>query len=461
MKELDIVNPYNLEKIDSLPIQGETEALQILDRSYRIYNDKFKWLPSFRRIEILEEALALFRPRVEELALAAAREGGKPYVDSKVEVERGLEGIKVAIRELAHSRGREVPMGITKSSANRMAYTRLEPRGVVFAISAFNHPFNLIIHQVITAVATGCPVIVKPALTTPLSCKTIVDTLHQAGLPLDWCQMLICENEVAEKIVTDTRISFLTFIGSGKVGWYLRSKLAPGATCALEHGGAAPVIFDETANIERAIPLLVKGGYYHAGQVCVSVQRIYVHESIHKKFTQKFCEAAEKLSVGDPKRDSVDVGPLILPREVDRVHSWVEEGLSGRGELLLGGKKVSDTCYAPTVVLHPSDEANLSKKEIFGPVVNIYPYQELKDAVARANNVEFAFQAAIFTNRLDWAFDVATKLEGLVVMVNDHTAFRVDWMPFGGYRQSGLGVGGIGYTMRDMTIEKVIIINRG
>ena len=459
MSSLEIFDAFKQEVFATLPMQGEKEALAILDKAHQLYADRDAWLPVPQRIAILERTLELIKDKAEDLILEATEEGGKPYVDSKVEIDRGIDGIKIALKELSHLKGTEIPMGVSASSANRMAYTRREPRGVVLAISAFNHPFNLIIHQAIPAIAVGCPVIIKPAMTTPLSCRNLVTILEEAGLPEGWCQMLMCENEVAEKVLTDPRISFLTFIGSAKVGWYLRSKLPPGAGCALEHGGAAPVIFDETADIAKSIPLLVKGGFYHAGQVCVSVQRLYLHESIEGKFIDPFLEAVKKLKVGDPTEKDTDVGPLILPKEVDRVHTWVEEAVSGGGKLLCGGEKISDTCYAPTVILNPPEDCQLSTNEVFGPVVCIYTYKDRNEAIKRANSLDYGFQAAVFTKDLDVALDTAKRLEGLAIMVNDHTAFRVDWMPFGGYKQSGLGVGGIGYTMHDLTLEKMIVFN--
>jgi acyl-CoA reductase-like NAD-dependent aldehyde dehydrogenase len=454
MSTLKVVSPFDLSPITTLKMKNEKEALALIKSAYDLFINRDKWLAPFERILILEKALELIKSRFEKLVTDAAREGGKPYIDSKVEIERGMEGIKIAIKEMAHLKGTEIPMNITKSSAGRFAYTRYEPRGVVLGISAFNHPFNLIIHQVIPAFATGCPIIIKPASSTPISCKNLVEILYEAGLPKNYCQMIVCENSVTEKMVTDSRIAFLSFIGSGKVGWYLRSKLPPGATCALEHGGVAPVIVDKTADLSKAIPALIKGGFYHAGQVCVSVQRIYLHKEIEKEFTKKFVDGAKKLKVGDPLDKKTEIGPLISPKEVDRIHSWVKES---KGKILCGGNKISNTCYEPTVVLNPSKDSKLSTLEVFGPVVCLYTYTDIDDAISKANSLDFAFQAAIFSNDLSVTLKAVKNLEGLAVMVNDHTAFRVDWMPFGGYRQSGLGIGGIGPTMKEMSLEKMTV----
>jgi acyl-CoA reductase-like NAD-dependent aldehyde dehydrogenase len=387
-----------------------------------------------------------------------AREGGKPYTDAQIEVARAIDGIRLATKELAHIvRGEEVPMGHTAASVGRSAHTSYEPIGVVVAVSAFNHPLNLIIHQVVPAIAVGCPVIVKPAGTTPLNCIRFVELVHQAGLPEGWCQVCVCDNAVAELLVTSDKIGFFTFIGSARVGWLLKSKLAPGVRCALEHGGAAPVIVDQTADLDTAVPSMLKGGYYLAGQVCVSVQRVFAHESIADELTQKLAQGAEQLVVGDPANADTEVGPLILPREVDRVETWVKEAIEAGAECVTGGKRLGDTTYAPTVLLNPPADTNVSTHEIFGPVVCVYPYTDLQDAIDRANSLDVAFQAAVYTQNMDVARTCGDRLDATAVMINDHTAFRVDWMPFAGRKTSGYGIGGIGYTMHDMVQLKMIV----
>jgi acyl-CoA reductase-like NAD-dependent aldehyde dehydrogenase len=350
-------------------------------------------------------------------------------------------------------------MGVTASSANRIAVTRSEPIGVVLALSAFNHPLNLIVHQVGPAIAAGCPVIVKPARDTALSCLRFVRILREAGLPDEWCQAVVTTgHDVAEILVTDSRLAFFSFIGSAGVGWALRSRLAPGVRCALEHGGVAPVIVAADANLDEAVPLLLKGGFYHAGQVCVSVQRIFADRRVAEELGRRLAAGADKLVVGDPRDERTEVGPLIRPKEVDRVDDWVQEAVKGGAKLLGGGKRLDHNCYAPTVLYETPEDATISKKEVFGPVVSIYPYTDVADAIAQANGLEYAFQAAVFTREIDFAMRCFRELDGSAIMVNDHTAFRVDWMPFAGLRQSGFGVGGIGHTFHDMQIEKMLVI---
>jgi acyl-CoA reductase-like NAD-dependent aldehyde dehydrogenase len=302
-------------------------------------------------------------------------------------------------------------------------------------------------------------VIVKPSKDTPLSCVKFVELLTEAGLPDGWCQTLMAEDSsVSEALVTDERIGFFSFIGSARVGWMLRSKLAPGVRCALEHGGAAPVIVCEDADFDELVPAVLKGGFYHAGQVCVSVQRVYVPEAIKQKFVDALVAGVAELNVGDPLDAATDVGPLIRPAEVDRVESWVTEAVEAGTVVACGGSRVSERVYAPTVLIDPPADAKVSNQEIFGPVVCVYGYNDEAEAIASANSLPVAFQAAVFTKNIDHAIKIAGALDGSAIMINDHTAFRDDIMPFAGLRHSGLGVGGIPYTIEDMQIDKMIVV---
>ncbi len=455
---IKVHNPFNGKQVGEVPLQDRKQVQEALDRAAAAFADRSKWLSVPERIAILEKFKKLVEANQDKLIQQAIAEGGKPLTDTKVEIARAIGGIQVAIETISHLLGREIPMRQNAASMNRMAYTYREPGGLVSAISAFNHPVNLIIHQVIPAIAAGCPVVIKPASRTPLSCLSVVELLHQSGLPKDWCQVVVCSNEDAELLVTDQRLSFLTFIGSAKVGWVLRSKLAPGANCALEHGGVAPVIVEADANIEEAVPLLVKAGFYHAGQVCVSVQRVYAHESLALKLAEQMAEKAAKLVVGDPADLTTEVGPLITHGECQRVADWVEEAVQKGAKLLCGGRKISECCYAPTVLWNPPEDVRVSREEVFGPVVCIYSNKNPEEAVKRANGLPFCFQAAVFTKNIDQAFYYVRNLQATAVMVNDHTAFRVDWMPFGGRMQSGLGMGGIPRSMEDMTVEKMFVV---
>jgi acyl-CoA reductase-like NAD-dependent aldehyde dehydrogenase len=454
-----VTQAFDGAPIAELPTHSEAEIDAMLVRASALYQARKSWLPAHQRIEILRRLARLVQRDFEIFALLIAREGGKPLTDARIEVARAVNGVDGAAGELEHLAGVEIPMGLTPASEHRLAFTTREPIGVVAAISAFNHPLNLIVHQVVPAIAAGCPVIIKPATTTPLSCRHFVALVHEAGLPPEWCQFALPEsNALAERLVTDPRVAFLSFIGSPNVGWYLRSKLPPGTRCALEHGGAAPVIVDRSADLEAIITPLVKGGYYHAGQVCVSVQRIFVHQDIKAGFLETFTAAVESLRVGDPVLAETEVGPLILPKEVARVGEWVDEAVAAGAVVATGGKRMSEHVYAPTIVVEPPENMRVSTREVFGPVTCVYGYSDMDEAIARANGLPFAFQASVFSTDINAALHSARTLAASAVMINDHTAFRTDWMPFAGQRQSGYGTGGIPYTMRDMTHEKMIVL---
>ena len=454
----EVRSPFDGALLGTVDVAGGAAVETALATAYALYRDRSKWLTPARRIEILRRTAALMETQVETLALGAAREGGKPLTDSRVEVRRAIDGMTSCVDLLRTEAGHVVPMNINAASQGRIAFTQGEPIGVVSAVSAFNHPVNLIIHQVAPAIAAGCPFIVKPSADTPLSCFRVVKLMHEAGLPPEWGQALFVERDLAEKLVTDTRVAFFSFVGSARVGWQLRSKLAPGARCTLEHGGAAPVIVAADADMEHALPALVKGGFYHAGQVCVSVQRIFVERRVAEDFGRRIAELAGKLKVGDPALAETEVGPLIRAAEVTRVASWVDEAVQRGAKALTGARAIDHNCYAPTVLYDPPDDCRVSRDEVFGPLVCVYPYDDMAGAVKRANALPWSFQAAVFTRSLDTALAAYRELDASAVMVNDHTAFRVDWMPFAGLRQSGLGVGGIPYTFRDMQIEKMCVV---
>lgn len=458
-EKIEVHSPFDESPLATVECYGPEGLEKALRTADKLSSNRDTWLPVPQRIAILEKAGALMASRAEDLALTAAREGGKPLIDSRIEVARAVDGFKICVETLRTDAGRVIPMNVNPASAGRTARTRHEPIGTVAAISAFNHPVNLIVHQVAPAVATGCPVLVKPASATPLSCLNVVQILREAGLPPEWCQpVLFKDTALAGKMAGDSRVAFLSFIGSAKVGWSLRSQLAPGTRCALEHGGAAPVVVAADADTAAALPLLVKGGFYHAGQVCVSVQRVYVEAAMAKEFAQQLAAAARRLKVGDPASPETEVGPLIRASEVDRVEAWVQEAVKAGAQCLAGGQRISRTCYEPTVLFNPPDTAKVSCEEVFGPVVCVYSYQGLDEAITRANSVPFSFQAAVFTRSQDTMLRATDRLNGSAILVNDHTAFRVDWMPFAGLKESGLGVGGIPYTMHDMQIEKMVII---
>ena len=457
--KIDVTAPFD----DALIAKVETgDAIAVeaaLTTAHDLFSNKKNWLTAEQRINVLEKAANIMQSRFDDLAIEAAREGGKPLTDSKVEVTRAIDGIKNCVDVIRSGHGEEIPMSRNAASMNRLAFTTHEPIGVVVAVSAFNHPLNLAVHQIGPAIAAGCPVIIKPAEDTPLSCFRLINILYEAGLPEGWCQGIVTtDHESATKLVSDNRVAFFSFIGSARVGWMLRSKLAAGTRCALEHGGVAPVIVSHDADMDDTIALLSKAGFYHAGQVCVSVQRVFADKSIAKKLAEKIAEAGNKMKIGDPTLADTEIGPLIRHAETERIDEWVKDAVTKGAELLSGGEKISASCYPATVLFNPPNDAIISHNEIFGPVICIYEYEDIDNAIAQANSLDVAFQAAVFSKNIDTCMHAFKQLDASAVMVNDHTAFRVDWMPFAGLKHSGHGVGGIPHTVKDMQIEKMMVI---
>jgi len=459
-ERLTVTAPYDGAEIAELVCTDRAQLESWLASAWALFKDRGTWIPLAERIGVLERTSRIMLREKTRLALTAAHEGGKPLLDSQLEVERAIDGVKLAVEVLRAETGNVIPMQTTAASAHRVALTQREPIGIVAAISAFNHPLNLIVHQVISAVAAGCPVIIKPSDETPLSCLNLVSILREAGLPEHWCRVLITQNlALAEALVTDERIGFLSFIGSARVGWSLRSKLAPGVRCALEHGGAAPVIVADDAEWDLALPNLTKGAFYHAGQVCVSVQRIFVPRARAKEFSEALAAKAVALKLGDPRHAATDVGPLIRPAESERVDEWVRAADDGGATMIAGGKRSGRSGYLPTILLDPAQDALVSQREIFGPVACIYGYDTIAEGIERANALPFAFQASVFTRDIDRAMHAFRRLDASAVMLNDHTAFRVDGMPFAGLRQSGLGTGGMRYSIEEMSVDKMLVIH--
>jgi len=459
MQEIEITNPYDDTIVGTVSLATAKQVEEAFQTADALHSANRQGLPAHLRIGILKKAANIMRDRAVDLAYTISAEGGKPLIDARVEVDRAVDSVDTCAAEIGHNTGTEIPMGLTPAGAGKVAFTTREPIGLVLAVSAFNHPLNLIVHQVAPAVAAGCPVIVKPAEDTPLSCLAFIEILQEAGLPDGWAQFIFCETALAQKMVTDPRVAFFSFIGSANVGWTLRSLLAPGTRLALEHGGAAPVIIGASADSELLIPKIAKGGFYHSGQVCVSVQRVFALGGQAADLAFQLASVAERLVVGNAIDKTTECGPLIRKREVDRVATWVDEAVASGAQLIAGGKKISDSCYSPTVLLNPPADAQVSKKEIFGPVVCVYDSYDLDNAIQLSNSLPFAFQASVFSNDFAEIMSAYHGLDASAVIINEHSAFRVDWMPFAGRRQSGYGIGGIPHTLEEMTQIKMGVLS--
>ncbi len=457
---IEVTSPYTGAIVGS--VEGATP--EILEHAFatakKAHKEITSALPAFKRAEILEKTADLVEANLADYAMTIALEGGKPLADAEIETLRAVNTLRLSAEAALSLEGELPVMDRSAAGAKKTSFIIREPIGVISSISAFNHPLNLSAHLVGPSLAPGNSVVLKPASDTPLCSMKLGQHFLEAGLPQEALSIVNCDPPLAEQCATDPRINFLNFIGSDRVGWSLRSKLPIGARIMLEHGGSSPAIVEPDTNLEKTASSCVKGGYYHAGQVCVSLQRLFIHEKIYDEFLTLFVEKVKALNVGDPTLPKTEVGPLIRKSSVDKTAEWVDEALKLGAKALCGAESLENNCYAPTVLTGVKAPMKIHDQEIFGPVVVAYKYSDLDKILAEANNSPYAFQSSIFTQDIDRALYAANELDATAVMINDHPAFRVDWMPFGGRKASGVGMGGVRYAAEEMSQLKIINIQK-
>jgi acyl-CoA reductase-like NAD-dependent aldehyde dehydrogenase len=417
-------------------------------------------LPQHERAAILDRAAALLVDRVEEFAHLIAREAAKPIKTARVEAQRAISTFTfsaVAARTLA---GDVVPMDASAAGAGKLAFTLRVPIGIVGGISPFNFPLNLVAHKVAPAIAAGCPMVLKPASQTPMSAIALARLiLDECGLPPEHLHVVTGGGgTVGNALVDDEHIAMITFTGSPEVGWGIKSR-APRKKVGLELGNNAPLLIEPSGDVESAAQKVSVAGFSHAGQSCISTQRIYVHESVHDRFLDALVPLVEGLVVGDPLDEKTDVSALISTSERDRVASWVEEAESAGAAVVAGGKVREDGVLVPTVLDNVTPDMKVCSQEVFGPVVGVASYRDLDEALSLANDTRYGLQAAIFTADLSDALRAAQTLDYGGVLVNEVPTFRADQQPYGGVRDSGNTREGPSYTVREMTEERLVIIS--
>lgn len=436
------------------------EDIEFLLRETPKAQKDMRKLHPYERSAIMKKVAAILKSKEEFLSLVISAEGGKPLKDAKAETTRAIATIELCAEETMRLHGEVVPMERTAAGKDHIAFTVRDPIGPVLAISAFNHPLNLIAHQVGTAVGAGNAVILKPASQTPVSAYFLHEAFKEAGLPEGILRVLNAEVSLVEKLVASNIFGFVSFIGSAKVGWDMRRKIANGVRLSLEHGGQAPAIVREDADLDLAIPALIKSTYYHAGQVCISTQGIFIHEKIYQTFVSRFKEAASKLVVGSAMNENTDIGPLIRPTEVQRLQKGIEEALSQGAKVILGNEVSgsSKQYLSATILTDVPRDASIMKDEAFGPVVCLNSYSDENELLNYLNEKSYIFEASLFTKDITRAMRIATEIATMTIVINNHNAFRVDQMPFGGHKESGLGMGGVKYAMEEQTRMKQIVI---
>lgn len=396
--------------------------------------------------------------RKEEFAQTMMSESGKPIRLARDEVTRAVSTFTFAAHEALRFGGEVVPLDVTAASAGYQGMTQRFGAGPVAAITPFNFPLNLVAHKVAPALAVGNPVILKPAPNTPLTSLLLSQLVLEAGVPPAGFSCLNLDVPDIEKLVDDPRVPIISFTGSAKVGWGLRSR-AGHKKVILELGGNASVIVHSDANLEHALPRLAAGGYAYAGQVCISVQHILVERSIYADFLEGYLAEVAKLKVGDPAQESTLVGPLIRPQEAERLDEWVQEAVAAGATLHCGGK-MQGPCMLPTVLSGVSPDTKIGGEEVFGPITTVDPYDTWEEALERVNSSKYGLQAGVFTRDLERVLSSWEELECGGVIVNDYPTFRVDNMPYGGVKQSGAGREGVAYTMEEMSEPRLLVLNR-
>jgi acyl-CoA reductase-like NAD-dependent aldehyde dehydrogenase len=453
-----VLNPYDDSPVATTWLAGITEY----ERATQAAIDAapvMRRLPAYERGAILAKASLELSRRRHEVGFALAGEAGKPLRDALTEVDRAAMTLHVASEEARRLHGEVIPLDLAAHGKGRIGIIRRFPIGPIAAISPFNFPLNLSAHKLGPAIAAGNPIVLKPASKTPLSALFLASVLEDAGLPKGGLSVLPMPRELGDRLVTDERYKLLTFTGSPSVGWAMKAR-AGKKKVILELGGNAGVIVDRSANLDFAAKRVVTGGFAYAGQSCISVQRVFVHDEVYDRFSRDLVARVNALVVGDPLDPRTDIGPMIDTAEVDRIEAWVLEAMASGASALAGGRRISRSVYAPTVLADVPEEAKVCAQEVFAPLIGLYRFSEFNEAVAAINRSRYGLQAGVFTNDLTQALYAYETIEAGGVILNDVPSWRIDHMPYGGVKDSGIGREGPRYTIEEMTEPKLLVINQ-
>ncbi|MBI3787617.1 MAG: aldehyde dehydrogenase family protein [Ignavibacteriales bacterium] len=454
-KTADIINPYTGSVVGSVCLASEIDTEDAVQRGLDGFR-KTRALQSYQRSEILAYISHRVKEQKEEFAQLISAEVGKPIQFSRVEVDRAITTFQLAAEEAKRIVGEVVPLDITASAENRFGIVRRFPIGIILGIAPFNFPLNLVAHKLAPAIASGNAFILKPPPQAPLISLKLAEIVDASGFPKEAFSVLPCSNELAEKLVLDDRIKMLSFTGSANVGWYLKSK-AGKKKILLELGGNAGLIIDKDINVGEIVKRNAVASFANAGQVCIKVQRIYVHQDIYEEYEKKFVEATKAIKVGDPSDSATVVGPMIDEAAANRVFSWIEEAKSKGAKVLVGGVQ-NKRIIEPTVLGNVAREVKVFCNEVFGPVVTLHKVKSVEEAVKGINDSPFGLQAGIFSNDFKNILYAYNHLDVGAVIVNDNPTFRVDNMPYGGVKNSGFGREGVRYAIEEMTEPKQLVV---
>jgi acyl-CoA reductase-like NAD-dependent aldehyde dehydrogenase len=448
--------PYTGETIARVSNASADEVEEAIAAAARA-SQEMRGLARFEVAEALRRISDYIKARREDFARTIALEAGKPITAARGETDRAVSTFTIAGEEARRFTGETVPIDTQAMGRGRFGWTERIPRGVIFGITPFNFPLNLVAHKVAPALASRNAIIIKPSPRTPLTAILLGEAFLESGLPASALQIVPMEIPVIDTLLKDERVQMISFTGSAEVGWLLRERAAR-KQVTLELGGNAPVIVDETANIDYSIERTAMAAFNYAGQVCISAQRIFVHEKIAEDWTKGFVARAVALRTGDPLDDATELSVMIDEAAARRAEGWINEAVAGGARLLCGGARRGAMLEA-TVLTDVESEMRVCTEEIFAPVATVSTFNDFEAALADANNTRYGLQAGVFTRDMERAFRAAQLLETGGVMINDAPAFRVDNMPYGGVKLSGAGREGVRYAMLDMTEERIIVVD--
>lgn len=457
-KKTEVINKYTgkpFATVAQATLEDVDKAVQASQRAFKEVK-----LSPYRRYEILLKTSELLLENKNELANILCQEVGKPIGDSRVEVIRAAQTFEIAAEEAKRIHGQMVPVEASPGSENRLAFTIREPVGVVCAITPFNVPLNLVAHKIAPAIAAGNTVVLKPTQGTPVVAAKIVEILLEAGLPKGHINLLFGSGStIGEALLQNQDINFYSFTGSPKVGERIKQVIGL-RKCTLELGSnSAVIVHKDFPDIKKAATLCAQRSFANAGQVCISVQRIYVHSDIYEQFLNEMKGFTETLVVGDPMDEKTNIGPMISEKEVERIDQWVKEALKQGAKLVTGGEKVGTRLYKPTILSDVNKEMKVVCMETFAPLAVVVPYKEIEEAIENTNSSQFGLQAGIFTSNINIAMKAAKEIETGGVIINDTSMYRADAMPYGGVKKSGTGKEGPKYVIEEMTQEKIVVFN--
>lgn len=452
----EVASPFDGSTVATVASPTDEDIEAAVAAAHEIFPGSRK-LPLHLRAEALVHISRRLEERADEVAQMIAREGGKPLKWSKVEATRAASTFRWAAEECRRDGGEVMRFDADAALGSRVGIVRRFPLGPVLAITPFNFPVNLVAHKLAPALAVGAPIVIKPATATPLGALFLGELFAETDLPPEMVSVLPVSGSKAGELAEDPRFAKISFTGSTEVGWGLRTK-DPKKAVTLELGGNAGLIVHSDADLDRAAERVAFGGYYQAGQSCISVQRILVHEDVADAFNSKLVAEVGKLKTGDPMDPETDVGPLIDHDSLERVSAWVDEAVQGGAEILVGGKR-EDPFYTPTVLARTEPDMKVRCMEVFGPVTTVSTYRDFDAAIEEVNNSRYGLQAGIFTNDIKRIFQAHRDVEVGGVIVNDVSAFRADQMPYGGTKDSGTGREGLRWAMAEMTEPKVLVLS--